>query len=67
MTWECDDDGFDWFGPAREEPHCGSCNDNGCRECQPTRLDVQRRRLRHRLWSLRGWLLRREPDNELPF
>lgn len=53
--------------PGIDVPFCGSCNDNGCRECQPTRFDVWRWGMRYRLRSLRDWLLRRKPDNELPF
>lgn len=60
-------DNFDWSGPAREEPFCGPCNDNGCRQCQPTRLDILRWDLRRRLREFADRLLRRKPDDELPF
>lgn len=46
-TVPVDDDHDDWFEdycddwdqyPVKEEPDCYSCNDNGCRDCNPTRL-----------------------------
>jgi hypothetical protein len=48
-------------------PHCGACNDNGCRQCQPTRLDILRWELRSRIRDLIDKVLRRNRDDELPF
>jgi hypothetical protein len=59
--WDDWDD--DLTGPPKEEPDCGACNDNGCRDC--------RRPSRFRLWWLDlRWRLsppRRYHDDDFPF
>lgn len=51
-----DDDLTGW---EREEPYCVACNDLGCRECQPTRLDMWR-------WTLSDRLRRLGPRRRRP-
>lgn len=68
------DDNWHWYDdpptPAKLEPDCYVCNDNGGRCCEPTRLDVLRWRLRSRARDLLDKLRRRPvgagPD-EPPF
>lgn len=70
MNWEREFDGPERCGdvPGIDVPFCGACNDNGCRECQPSRLDRWRSGLRYRLRLLIDKLLRRKQDNDaLPF
>lgn len=67
-------DNWHWYDdpprPAKEEPDCYVCNDNGGRCCEPTRLDLLRWRLRSRARDLLDKLRRRPvgtgPD-EPPF
>lgn len=60
------DDNWHWYDdpprPPKEEPDCYSCNDGGCRSCQPTRLDVWRSEARYRLRHLWGKLRRRRNE-----
>lgn len=52
------------YGPPKEAPDCGACNDNGCKECRPSRLRV-------RWWTMQGWFRARcwwrQFDNNAPF
>ena len=68
------DDNWHWYdeppSPAKEEPDCYVCNDNGGRCCEPTRLDILRWWLRSRVRDVLDKLRRRPvgtgPD-EPPF
>jgi hypothetical protein len=67
--WRPEFDGPERDGdvPGIDVPFCEACTDNGCRECQPTRLDIIRWTLRNWLRAVRDFLLHRKQDNELPF